>query len=90
MSTPRRAVAARALVASLTPEERAKLPSHLRALLRDELAEQWNAAKAKRDKALAALTDENGRYTDADAVLVVKAQWAARKAELLARQPAEG
>lgn len=92
--------ATRAVVASLSPEERRVLPARLRALSRDKFTNEWNAAKAERDAALAALVyppdheDESlrGLYRDPSTAqqetASIKERWTQRKAELLARQPA--
>lgn len=78
--------AMRELIANLSPEEQAVLPSRLRALVRSAEADAWASAKAERDAAIAAFTDPTtGLYTDPDAVAAARAAWAARKAELLAQ-----
>lgn len=93
-----------ALLADLTDEELARLPSRLRRLTVDEHTRTWNEAKRERDEAIAAATEEvveelvdphgnpyvalNTRVTDPEAVEAARQRWNARKAELLAQ--AEG
>lgn len=86
----------RELVLELSPEERATLPSRMRALAADEHTLAWSQAKADRDAAIdAALARVNPADPDSDYVIadaetraaaIVEAReaWAARKGELLA------
>ena len=70
------------LVASLTPDERARLPARLRALVADERAAAWAQAKAERDAAMEvayALDDLDER---AAALTVANDAWQACKAKL--------
>lgn len=76
----------RDLVAGLSGAERAALPSRLRALVRDALAQEWSKAKAERDAAIAAATDPDTGLYDAAAVAAARERWAARKAELLGQE----
>lgn len=82
----------RELVQSLTVEERAALPSHLRALAADDATVAWNQAKAERDAALEAAyarvdpSDPESDYVidepeeRAAAAAAAKATWAEFKA----------
>lgn len=85
----------RELVESLTVEERAALPSHLRALTADKATVAWNQAKAERDARLEAAyahvdpADPESDYVIEDpeeraaAAEAARATWAEFKASAL-------
>jgi len=78
-----------AAIAELADEERARLPSRLRALIADDHTMAWNAAKAERDAAYEAAWAIEDLDDRAAALEAAKTAWTERKAELLAQQ-AEG
>lgn len=73
---------AAALVAGLTDEERATLPSRLRALTVDDRTKAWQAAKDTRDAALAAAWDIEDPDARHEALTAARDAWATAKAEL--------
>lgn len=73
---------AAALVAGLTEEERAALPSRLRALTVDDRTKAWQAAKATRDAALTAARDIEDPDARDEALTAARDAWATAKAEL--------
>lgn len=75
-----------ALLADLSEDEIARLPSRLRALERDEHTEAWNEAKDARDVAIAAAWAIEDADQRAAALEAAQASWAERKAELLAQK----
>lgn len=92
---------AEALLADLTDEELARLPSRLRRLTVDDHTRAWTEAKRERDEAIAAATEEvveelvdhrgnpyvqvTTRITNPEAAEAATSRWQARKAELLAQ-----
>lgn len=90
-----------ALLADLSDEELARLPSRLRRLTVGDGTQAWNEAKRERDEAIAAVSEEvveelvdprgnpyvqvTTHVVDPEAAEAATQRWQARKAELLAQ-----